>query len=327
MTFQKANVRQLLPNFWLLIKIIVITAACAVIYSTVQKNEQLVLADFYHFLTKIDRFSMVLALFIPILTFFNWFFEILKWRNLSTSFQSISTGKAAVQSLASHTVAFITPHRVGEFGAKAMYYPKSLRPQVLTATAMGNLAQLCATLFIGLVGVIAFISTYTLPELRSIASPVFGTSILIALVLIWAAKTSLHGFSLERLKVRIVAIPREILIRTFGYALMRYMMFSVQFYLLLRVFGANLGFVEGMALIATTYLVASMLPVLNVFDVVVKGSVAVFVFGFAGIDGLLLIYVTTLMWLLNVVLPCLPGSWFVIRFKQRSSLTAIPISE
>ena len=50
-------------------------------------------------------------------------------------------------------------------------------------------------------------------------------------------------------------------------------------------------------------------------DFAVKGSVAMFFFGKYGINEWIVIFISTLMWFLNVVLPVVIGSYYVMRFK------------
>ena len=54
---------------------------------------------------------------------------------------------------------------------------------------------------------------------------------------------------------------------------------------------------------------------LSLFDVVLKGSVAIWVFTFFNIEPLTILSITTIMWLLNFVLPAIIGSYFVLTFK------------
>ena len=66
------------------------------------------------------------------LTTLNWMLEIYKWQMLSREVTPISYQEAAKQSLASHAFALITPNRIGEYGAKALFYAQSFRKQILT---------------------------------------------------------------------------------------------------------------------------------------------------------------------------------------------------
>jgi hypothetical protein len=54
-------------------------------------------------------------------------------------------------------------------------------------------------------------------------------------------------------------------------------------------------------------------------DLVIKGSVAVFLFGKLGVNEWIVVSITFLMWLLNLVLPVVIGSFFVMRFKLKEA--------
>jgi hypothetical protein len=55
-------------------------------------------------------------------------------------------------------------------------------------------------------------------------------------------------------------------------------------------------------------------------DFAVKGSVAVYFFGILGVNEWIVIFISTLMWFLNVVLPVVIGSYFVLNFKPPPQL-------
>jgi hypothetical protein len=67
------------------------------------------------------------------------------------------------------------------------------------------------------------------------------------------------------------------------------------------------------------YLLASIVPSIHLMDVAIKGSVAVYLFSLLGIESWKIIAITSLMWLYNLVLPVLVGSYFVLRFKPQKS--------
>ena len=69
-----------------------------------------------------------------------------------------------------------------------------------------------------------------------------------------------------------------------------------------------------MATIAAVYFLASSLPSFQFLDFAVKGSVAVYFFGILGVNEWVVVFVTTLMWFLNVVLPVAIGSYYVLNF-------------
>jgi hypothetical protein len=104
-------------------------------------------------------------------------------------------------------------------------------------------------------------------------------------------------------------------ITTLSLSLIRYLIFSFQFYYFLTMFGVDVDYTKAMAIITSMYFLASILPSISIFDVVLKGSVALFLFGYADVNELTILTIITLMWLLNFVIPSVFGSYFVLNFK------------
>ena len=88
-----------------------------------------------------------------------------------------------------------------------------------------------------------------------------------------------------------------------------------QFYYLLTVFGVTISYVDAMIIITSMYVLASIVPTISIFDVVVKGSIAMFLFSYLNVNEFIVLSTTTLMWLLNFVIPSIFGSYFVLNFK------------
>jgi len=72
-----------------------------------------------------------------------------------------------------------------------------------------------------------------------------------------------------------------------------------------------------MATITSVYLLASSLPTFQFLDFAVKGSVAVYFFGLLGVNEWIVVFISTLMWFLNVVFPVFIGSYFVLNYKAQ----------
>jgi len=123
------------------------------------KNENINFSDFNSVLTQNDVFSVKNIIFLLIFSIFNWFFEILKWKTLASFCNRINTKSAAIQSLSSLTLSLITPNRIGEYPAKAMYYEKENRKQILSLNLLHNTAQLSTTLFFGSSGILFLLFT------------------------------------------------------------------------------------------------------------------------------------------------------------------------
>jgi hypothetical protein len=100
-------------------------------------------------------------------------------------------------------------------------------------------------------------------------------------------------------------------------AVLRYLTFSHQYYFLFLAFDVDLPYLTLMGTIAAVYFIASSLPTFQFFDFAVKGGVSVYFFGLLGINEWIVVFISMLMWFLNIVLPVLIGSVYVFRFKPQ----------
>lgn len=260
------------------------------------------------------NFDVVSIVSLLALAFLNRFFEILKWQTLLTSLRPITVAESSKQVLAALTMSVFTPNGIGEYGAKALFFPKSQAKRIVFLNLICNGVQLLVTVVLGLIGLALINLYYDVAEIRIIAIAV-GILMLIFAALYLGRGITVKGYSLRTLGGKVRELPDGIHKRNAALAVLRYLAFSHQYYLMFVVLGADIGYVPLMALIAGMYFIASALPTMQLFDFAVKGGVAVYFFGLAGINEWIPAFVATAMWLLNVALPVLIGSYFVISFK------------
>lgn len=304
--------------FFVLIKISIVVAAFYFIYQKLAQNSDLKFSVFTELLVKNTLFSLKNGIILAFLSFFNWFFEIVKWQQLVTPIQNISFKNALEQTLGALTASLFTPNRIGEYGAKAMYFTKDYRKRILLITLIGNLIQMGVTVLFGCVGIYFFMKEFQVVlnvsnVLQLLIIGLIGISILVFFVP--KTKLTIKGFSFEKISTFIKNYPMKIMVYGVVLSLLRYLIFSFQFYFLLLLFGIEITYLHAIMVIASMYLLASIIPSIFIFDVVVKGSVAVYLFGFMGVNAVTILSIVTLMWLFNFVIPSVFGSYFVLKFN------------
>jgi len=299
---------------WLVLKLLTVILCCYFIFTNIAFNEELKFIDFYTKMINFGVFSSKNIIFMLFFTIINHFLEIKKWKTLTKSVKKNSWFEATEQSLASLTFSIITPNRIGEYGAKVLYYPNNKRKQILLLNFAGNFYQLAITIILGMISLV-YLCEYAS---FSIVSSQISIIIIIALPVVAAIFYSLKEknstindwFSkiIELLSVK----NNKIVILI---SLLRYLVFSHQFYFLIQCFKLNISYLEAMTAISSVYLIASFIPILSLFDVALKGSVAIIVFSIFGIDSIQILSITTLMWLLNFAFPAIVGSYFIFQFN------------
>ena len=252
------------------------------------------------------------------LVIINWFFEILKWKRIVSHLENLSFLDATKQSLSALTISLATPNRIGEYGAKAYFFPKEKRKQVLLLTFFSNAAQMVVTTVFGTLGLLVVSQIYNLP-----LSSIRITFILVLIIALFGLgyifkekELLIKGFSITKVaryfKKISVRIKRDLIL----FSILRYVAFSVLFYLLLQFFGGQIHAKQIFPLIASMYLLSSILPTIFIFDVAVKGGVALWLFSLTGIPELIVLSTVFSMWLLNFVLPAVIGSFYVVAHKS-----------
>ena len=251
------------------------------------------------------------------LSVLNRFFEILKWQNLVAFIYKISLGEATKQVLGALTAGLFTPNGIGEYAGKALFFEKSNTKKVIFLNLICNGIQMILTAIFGFIGLLVFNAQYHVITTKT-AVLLLAVLVLLFLVLFLVKKITIKGYSIEKLIHKINEIPKPIHQKNIFLGICRYLVFSHQYYFLFLAFDVDLPYLTMIAAISSVYFLASSLPTFQFLDFAVKGSVAVYFFGILGVNEWIVIFISTLMWFLNVVVPVVIGSYFVLNFKTLS---------
>jgi hypothetical protein len=300
--------------FILLIKLLIIGGAFYFIYSQLANNDKL---DWTLFAEKFKKnWSVSGILFILFLSFLNRFLEILKWQNLVSYIHKLSIAEASQQVLGSLTAALFTPNGIGEYAGKALFFEKSQTKKVVFLNLICNGIQMILTVVFGIFGLLYFNANFNVITTQTVML-LFGILTLVIGALFFAKKVTIKGYSIEKIVHKVNGIPKPIHQKNLLLAIGRYLVFSHQYYFLFKAFDVELPYFLLIATILTVYFLASSLPTFQFLDFAVKGSVAVYFFGLLGVNEWIVVFITTLMWFLNVVLPVAIGSYYVLNFKSK----------
>ena len=103
-----------------------------------------------------------------------------------------------------------------------------------------------------------------------------------------------------------------------GVAFLRYLAFSIQFYLLLQLFSDFSLPLSGLVLVPLAYLMQSLAPVPAVLDVGVREYVSILLFG-DYLSKSAIVQAVTCLWFINLILPGAIGTIYLListKFKR-----------
>ena len=265
-----------------------------------------------------------------ILMFVNWGLEAYKWKISVTNIHEVRFKKAIAAVFAGTSISLFMPNRTGEFVGRIFALPKEKRTEGIIASIVTSYAQLNTTLLAGFFAICYYFYLYPNNVLTEknfslwIILPLFFLtliSILFYLKMNWFERLLQRIPFLNKYgdKIKILSSYSSISLLIFmGISTVRYVVFLLQFYLLILFFGLDISFADSLISIILTFYVSTLIPTFSLSEIGVRGSVAVLFFGFFNPSSIEVISASTLLWIINIGTPALIGNYFVARFKENS---------
>ncbi len=284
------------------------------------------------FLESLSGANLIFLLIACALMPVNWALETLKWRALIKNFEVQSFWKSYKAIFAGTTLSIFTPNRIGEYGGRILFVKPENNWKTVIATLVGSYSQLMVLLTGGLIGLIYFSQTYLEINVFLLRGVVFLGSLLIAamvfcffnidLIIPIAKRIPFIDYIkpfLKNLTVLKNYTVKELSI-ALGMGTLRYFVYSFQYYLMIRFLGIDVGVIEGLAAVATIFLLQTSVPLPPIMGLLVRGEVALTVWGFFTTLNLNILAATFSLWILNLIIPALIGTLFILNVDVLKSL-------
>lgn len=297
-----------------LVKLLIVSGAFYFLYQKIASNENLPFDKFLEQVSILFSKGFLVIIILLLFTDANWLLEMFKWKKLASIEKKITFLEAYEQCFSSLTASIITPNRIGEYGAKALYFEKRIQKKIMLLNLIGNLSQLTISIFFGVFGFLFLVKNYSyqFPEINVLK--IFFSILILIIAIIFRRKLKLY-----KIENYLKNISRKVYIEILALSFLRYVFFSHQFIFLLRIFSVEIDYFTALKLLLCMYFMASIIPSIAIFDWAIKGSIAVWLFSFAGVNEITIITITAIMWMLNFAIPAIIGSIFVLNFKLEKS--------
>ena len=243
--------------------------------------------------------------------------ESIKWQTALRNTVSLPFAKALSSVLFGYTGAFITPNSVGEYPTRALLLPEGSRTQ---AVAMGFVGSIVQTMVVAACGAVSlFFFVQNTDSLAIDYSKILVAMVLLLLLaVVFVSKIHSVGVFMQKSRFGFV---RKIgnglyyttvsqLVKLITVSLLKYFAFSTQFLLILVAFGLDVAVIEAIVAVNVFYLFLTFTPLINIFEVAVRSSWAILIFGRYSVSSISIIAASTLFWVMNFCLPTFVGLFF-----------------
>jgi hypothetical protein len=241
-------------------------------------------------------FGFMLLLLMPL----NWGIERLKWVSI-LRFEKVSMSKKdTTKSFASGMISgFLSPSYFGNFLGRLSYFEAEQGKRIVSLTMLSNSAQFLSSLLFGLAALVI------MPDYD------FLEGLSWVYVLIGLALLALY-FSFDKIRfLRIFAEKKGIAFGTLGLrsnflilSLIRYLVFSFQYILMLSFFNGEVVLSDFVA-IWLIYLLMTLSPSLLFGKLLVRETWSVLILTSIGYSASIALLSALILWLVNNVLPTL----------------------
>ncbi len=262
-------------------------------------------------------------LFVPL----NWGIESYKWKLITKPVEEINFGRAVKSVLAGLCVGNLAPGRATEFVAKVLFFRSENRGTITLLHFVNGLFQLSITIVLGL---IALLSKY---DLSTDISPaqflLIGVScmVLLSLFILFVFKFNMLQkwiFDLFKKSLGERTMPyqfkKESITRLVSFSFIRYLVFTTQFVLILKIFYGGALNSSILASVCVYFLLTTILPMISFIEPAIRAAIALLVFGGLEISEISLVTTAIMVWLINIVFPSIVGYYIIVKEKFEFSL-------
>jgi len=307
-----------------ILKLILAGIVGLIFYYRLFGREDLTIQNFgKEFMENLSIASMPLILLVLILMPLNWFFETKKWLALVQKIEPIALGDALKAVLVGLTFSMFTPNRVGEYGARIFMVSEGKRFMAVFATMVGVSSQWIVLVVGGWWGLIGAFSLDLIPVGNGLLTGLIVLGLVVSIILFafyfnmqaivvyclrfrwtkkWAERFSESNFKSYALTELYVAL---------GYSVLRYLIYSIQYLLLLYFFGFDANYLTTFLGITIVYLLQTGIPLPPSTGLLARGNIALLIFGYlSATEGMpaVILASTFSLWLINVVFPAIVGA-------------------
>lgn len=273
---------------------------------------------------------------ILVLMAFNWLSEALKWKLMVAKIHPISYWNAVQTIICGISLGTITPGRVGDFATRIMMLPPYKRVLGVIVLSMGAFAQFVMFNVLAMVAIPIFIYIY-MPEhitwvyVMLFVSPVYSAILLMLYFNIGSFDKLIDKISFLRKYKRFFSVlskyDRPFLTRILLITLFRFFILVVQYYLLINLFIPSITFAQVTLMITLLFTIQSIIPTIDILNIGLRGVTAVYLFGFITNQHTAIVIVTTIIWLINLIIPSIIGLILIIRLPQNHNANWLKVRD
>ncbi len=265
------------------------------------------------------------------LALINWGIEARKWQVLLKPLQKIRFLRAYRSVLSGLALSLNTPNRMGEYGGRILYVKEGSRLKSISLSIAGSISQLIITLLLGCGGLVFLLFSRHLPNGYVMGLSFYWIKVLLFISSLVTAILILFFFRLSWLIKLLEKVPgsqkfieyfnvleeftAKLLLRLLSLSFFRYLIFVLQYILLLQVLRVEIFWFDCFWIISILFLVLAIVPSFAIADLGIRGKFSTGLLSLYSMNTVGILGTTFGIWFINLFIPALAGSIMILGIK------------
>lgn len=237
----------------------------------------------------------------------NYTIEAIKWKSVIASTNHFNVLQALRAVLVGQAFSFFTPARSGDYVGRTLFLAPGTKLKGITQMAWASYAQILMTICFGCFAM--FWNLPFLPWLKWVAP--FGA--MLALSLFFYNQPLKGWFS----KMNLLQIPIALKWKLLALALARYSIFLMQYNWAAQMLAVPVDWMDLSIAVMALLFFLSMIPAISLTDLVIRGQLFLLLMAPFYQNDITLIALTTLIWLVNFLIPSILGAFLLLGFRLK----------
>ena len=237
----------------------------------------------------------------------NYTIEAIKWKSVIASTNHFNLLQALRAVLVGQAFSFFTPARSGDYVGRTLFLAPGTKLKGITQMAWASYAQILMTICFGCFAM--FWNLPFLPWLKWVAP--FGA--IIALFLFFYNQPLKDWLS----KMNLLQIPIALKWKLLALALARYSIFLMQYNWAAKMLAVPVDWMDLSIAVMALLFFLSMIPAISLTDLVIRGQLFLLLMAPFYQNDITLIALTTLIWLVNFLIPSILGAFLLLGFRLK----------
>ena len=255
----------------------------------------------------------------------NWWLEALKWHGFLSVHSNIPFQRSFKAVTGGIALSLFTPNRIGEYGGRLLFMPYAIRWPVVFSRLMSSISQNLIAYSAGVIALIFLFDSFIFIKVTGIISILLAAFCFFRMrkVVDWICRRKLHPafIKLANQLSHLSDYKSPLLGRSLWISLLRYVVYTSQFVLLLHAFEPQIPFGILYMGVSALYLFQTLVPMPPVTDVLARTNLALILWSGTGMSELSISLASFIVWMINLLVPAILGSLAIGTIAPKKSFS------